>query len=239
MKLTPLLSSTLIVLGFASNAHAIAINSTFALADKTGSSTYTITNTTDDRIFLNVVMYEFSTKNGDLIKTAYTRDNINDWKIEVKPPRAVINPGFEKDFRVSMKCKSNCDHLTDQAFQIGFIPTPYVAEGEHPEKLMQIAVGFGANFIKTGKEEPLNFTTMRNGNTVNIYNKSQAMLTALLSTCQPNTTTDEKKSCEQKVNVISGRNYPVTLQKTMQNKPVKITLTSVNNTYKETVTLAP
>lgn len=223
----------------ATSANAISINTMFDTADDNGGATYTITNTTQNRIFLNVVMYEFYTENGELKKIPYTRGNIQDWKITVRPARAVINPGFEKDFRVTMTCKSECNNLEDQAFQLGFVPTPYFAEGEQPKHAMQIAVGFGANFVNTGKEESLDFEVTRQGDQVMIYNHSRSLNKVTLSTCDESAASVDKKECEQSVNVIAGRNLPVTLQKAMKGKQVSATIESVDGNYQQSVVILP
>ncbi len=218
-------------------AYGIGISSTFELADKMGSATYTITNTTDKRIFLNAVMYEFALKKGELEKIPYTRDNIKDWKIEVYPARSVINPGFEKDFRVTLKCRDKCDNTRDQAFQIGFVPTPYFSESERPEQAMQIAVGFGANFVSAGKERKLKYEIKRTDNGIRIHNKGTALFNAVISSCKHNATPEDKKTCEQKVPVLGSRNLPINLNENMKGKPLKIALESAGEKFKANVTL--
>lgn len=229
---------TAMALGLASQAQAIAINTTFQLADNTGAATYTITNNTDKRIFLNTVMYELKVENGGLEKIPYSRENIKDWKIEVYPARSVINPGFEKDFQVRLKCRDKCDNALDQAFQIGFVPTPYFAESERPQKAMQIAVGFAANFINPGKEGKLNYEIKRTDNGLQIHNKGSALFNALISSCGANATKEEKKTCEQRVHVLSKRDLPVKLPKEMLGKELKIFMQSADRNFKSTYTLA-
>lgn len=226
-------------LGLTSTAQAISINSTFQFADDKGSATYTIINTTDKRIFLNAVMYEFYLEDGELKKIPYTRGNIKDWKIEVHPARAVINPSFEKDFRVTMKCRDKCDNIKDQAFQIGFVPTPYFSENERPEQAMQIAVGFGANFVNPGKESKLDYEITRAKEGVKIQNNGQALFTAIVSSCGPNASKEDKKSCQKSVRVLADRHLKVALPKEMRDKPLDIRLESVEKNFKETLTLAP
>ncbi len=232
----PLLLSAL---GLSLNAHAIGINSTFELADSTGSATYTITNTTGKRIFLNAVMYELYIDKGEVKKIPYTRGNIKDWKIEVHPARSVINPGFEKDFRVTLKCRDKCDSLEDQAFQIGFVPTPYFSESERPERAVQVAVGFGANFVKAGKESQLSYDIKRKGDELYIHNKGNAVFSAHISTCKANATTDEKRKCEQRVNVLGKRQLSLGLSNEMKGKPLAIHLESAGKKYKKDLSIAP
>ncbi len=244
MKATRLLkfffSAPLLVsaLGLSLNAHAIGISSTFELADKAGSATYTVTNTSDKRIFLNAVMYELAVEKGEIKKIPYTRSNIKDWKIEVHPARSVINPGFEKDFRVSLKCRDKCESLKDQAFQIGFVPTPYFAENERPEKAMQIAVGFGANFVNPGKETNLSYDIKRKGDELYIHNKGNALFSARISACKANATADEKKRCEQTINVLGQRQLSLSLSNEMKGKPLDIHLESAEKKYQKKLKVA-
>ncbi len=224
--------------GFSLNAHAIAISSGFEFADETGSATYTITNVTDNRIFVNAVMYELYLDKGKVQTIPYTRANIKDWKIEVHPARAVINPGFEKDFRVTLKCRDKCESLEDQAFQIGFVPTPYFSEDEPPQRSMQVAVGFAANFVFPGKESKLSYNVKRNGNALQIHNKGNAIFKAKISSCSANATKDEKKKCEQNINVLGQRQLSVNLLDDMVGKPLKVHLESVGKKYQEDISVA-
>lgn len=229
----PLLLSAV---GFSLNAHAIAISSGFEFADETGSATYTISNVTDKRIFVTAVMYELYLDKGQVKTIPYTRANIKDWKIEVHPARSVINPGFEKDFRVTLKCRDKCEDLDeDQAFQIGFVPTPYFSEDEHPQQAMQLAVGFAANFVRAGKESKLSYDIKRKGNELQIHNKGNAIFKAHISSCSVNATKDEKKNCEQRVNVLGQRQLSLSLLNDMVGKPLKVHLESVGKKYKEDI----
>ena len=222
-------------------AQATTISSMMEVADKQGQGLFTITNNNDHRIFMNVSVTELQvTETGDMEKVPYARENISDWKLEVRPAKSVIDPKFEKDFRVSMKCGSRCDDSKDQAFQLAFVPTPYFGASEGPQNRMQIAVGFGAIFVQPGKEHPIDYqvTTQADGRLL-LHNQGDSYFNATFSTCDIDSLPDsaDRSACEKNAMVLSGRKLPITLPKSMQGKPVQLQLSTSYGRFREQVTL--
>ncbi|TCW20762.1 hypothetical protein [Vibrio crassostreae] len=218
-------------------SNAIEINSMFVVADKNGEGSFTIKNTTDKRIFMNVGMFEMNVVNSEIEKKAYNRDNILDWKINVRPAKTIIDPGYVKDFKVSMKCKNVCDDNQDQLFQLAFVPTPYFDDEFNEPKVVQMSIGFGALFLNAAKDTPIRYQALFDGQNVTIDNQGDSYLKARLTNCPEGIEREEKTNCEKTVNVLPGRKLNVELPKGMDKKYVDLHLKTNLDEYTEIVRL--
>lgn len=228
---------TLVFLYASLPVKAIEINSMFMVADSDGSGVFTIKNTNENRIFLNVAMFELEISEDNVQKIPYTRENLKDWKIDVRPAKTIIEPGQEKDFKVTMKCGANCEKDKEQLFQLGFVPTPYFDPSLHAEQAVQMAIGFGALFLNPAEDQPIDFDASYIGDTVKIHNKGSSYLKAKVSTCPPNTKVSESSACTKIVNVMPSRTLQIALPEEMQKQSVELHLDTNQDKYSQHVRL--
>ncbi len=211
-------------------AEAIQINSMFRIADNNSEGIFTVTNTSDKKLFLNVGIYELTLVNGEIIKTAYTRDNIEQWQLTVRPARTIIEPGFEKDLKLSLNCLPDCASDTDRVFQLAVVPTPYFDKDKRPEKAVQMAIGFAPLFIVPGKADKLNYITHYIGNKLVVYNKGNTFLNISVNACE-----DElNDSCHKDIKVLAGRRFQMELEPEMNKGRLKLKVNTTGNMLKET-----
>lgn len=229
MRLLPLL-----FLSAASTTQAIEINSMFIVADKDGKGVFTIKNTEEKRVYLTVSMSEIHVTEGEIVKVPYTRDNLLDWDIDVRPSKSVIDVGYSKDFFVQMKCGKDCPD-EDQLFQLAFVPTPYFEPEKMPKQAVQMAIGFGAFFLKPGEDKPISYqANYQSDGVVLIKNLGKSYLRALLDNCDDNVKQDAIGECKKSVHVMPGRELRVGLPEQMQKKPfVDLTLKTNEEKYIE------
>ncbi len=211
-------------------AEAIQINSMFSVADINSEGVITVTNTDDKKIFLNIGIYELTIVNGEIVKTAYTRDNIDQWLLTVRPARTMINPGFEKDFKLSLNCLPGCASDTDRVFQLAVVPTPYFDKGQRPEKAVQMAIGFAPLFIVPAKADKLNYTTHYAGNKLVVYNKGNTFLNISVNTCEDKL----NDTCHKDIKVLAGRRFQMTLKPEMDKGRLNLKVNTTGNILKET-----
>ncbi|CDT82805.1 hypothetical protein ACED66_22275 [Vibrio splendidus] len=228
----------LVLLGSAMSFHATAIeiSSMFMVADANGSGTFTIKNTQDKRIFMNVGMSELNVVDGAIVKTPYDRSNIQDWKIDVYPAKTIIDVGHEKQFKVTLKCGRDCDAEQDQLFQLAFVPTPYFDEGIRPKQAVQMAVGFGALFLRAAKEKPIHYKADYRDGRVTINNTGETYLKARVTNCAELALSTQE--CTKMMNVMPGRQLTIDLPDNMRSKPfVDVYLDTYRDKYSESVRL--
>lgn len=204
-------------------AVSMQLNTMFLVADPDGSGIYTVSNNSDYRIFVNTALSELKVVDGDIKYAPYSRDNLSDWKINIRPSRAIIEPGFEKDFRVTMQCDGKCQLPKDEVFKVTFVPSPYF-EDEEEQNNVQVVVGFGAIFLVPGESSGINFEAKHRGDSIQVSNNQLNFLTATLSACEEK----QSQNCTQRFHILGGRTLELALQQQLVDKPLSVELTTYN-----------
>ncbi|CAM2876616.1 hypothetical protein [Vibrio neptunius] len=217
-------------------AFSMQINSMFLVAEKDGSGIYTIKNTSEYRIFVNTSISALDIIDGEIKYTSYTRDNLSDWRINLRPTRAIIDPGFEKDFRVTRQCQEPCQSTQDEVFKISFTPAPYFEDNEQQTKNIQMVIGFGSIYLIPGKPDGVDFGVKYDGRRLEMNNRHSTFVNTTVSACP---TKEITPACSQKFQVLAGRKIGVNLADFLANKPLEITVTTVNGKHTNTYSLSP
>ena len=207
------------------SASAIQISSMFYVADSLGQGVFTVNNITDKRLFLNVGMNEVKVEGGKLVKVYYTRENVNDWELSVRPGKTLIEPGFEKDFRVSITCLPECRANDDMLFQLAFVPTPYVEKELVSQQKVQMAIGFAPLFVLPAEIPVLDYEVKYKKNKLYLKNKGNTYLQLTIDGCVKEA---GNKDCQQQIKLLAGREMEVTLNDNVSKSPIKI----IAKTYK-------
>ncbi len=212
--------------------NAIGINSMVEFA-KDDEGTFTITNPASYRQFIQVGISELKvTKEGGIEYIPYTRKNINDWSLTVRPSRTVIDPKLRKVFK--LQYDQTKSQNTDKAFRLTFIPTPYFNEGEPTSHTVQVAVGFAPLFIVPAtQDQPLNYKMSYKNDKLEIINSGKTYIRAFLDSCPKEYKGKDREKCSKVIYVLSGRRLPVELSNEMRKAPyIKVELSTHNSTYK-------
>lgn len=217
---------------------AIGINSMIEFAHE-GEGAFTISNGDDFRQFISVAVSSVSVDNGELVKTPYTRKNIDSWSLNVRPARAIIDGKLSKDFKVSYKPLASELKDRDKMYQLTFIPTPYFTEGEPAKHAIKIAIGFAPIFIVPAEEDqPFNYDVTYDGQRIFLNNYGNSYIRAFFDACPASTKGKASKVCTKISYAVSGRRLTIPLPPEMQEVPeIKVDLSTHNLTYKDTLTL--
>lgn len=220
-------------------AQAIGIDSMLGYADAQGEAEFVITNSEEYRQYINVAIAELAVERGQIQKVPYTRDNLSEWALEVRPARTILEPGFKKVFALKYQPKSEAPRLDrDRVFQVSFVPTPYFAEGEKGNAV-KMAFGFAPLLIVPAKEtQPLAFELSYRGDKVRVINKGNTFFSLFLDGCAKNVASQARKTCSVDATVLAGRELDVALPSTMQSLPVlRAKMVSYGNKFKAETTL--
>lgn len=228
IKITPYL--WLFAALFASHLRAIEISSMFENAEQ-GSATFTVKNSGHERIYLFVGMSKLEVIDTNLKRTPYTKQNLDEWEISVRPAKTVIEPGFEKQIKVRYRCAIDCESQQDKLFQLSIVPTPYIPEDQKQDQMVQVAVGFAPIVAVVNKEVKPTYTIVHQGDTVAFHNLSHSYFQAKMTSCQ------DKLECQRSVKVLAGRKLTFKLPPKMVNQPLSLQLMSAFGTYQEALTL--
>lgn len=215
-------------------AQSMGINSMVEVA-KNGVGNFTVTNTEDYRQFIHVALAAMEVKDGELKANPYTRENINDWTLMVRPARTIIDSKLKKDFKVSFEPKPHTDTSKDHIYQLTFVPTPYFADGAPKQSTMQIAIGFAPIFIVPAKKDkPLHFNMSRDKETITLKNLGGTYIRTFLDACPEGTKGKARDACIMSAYSVSGRNLKLRLSPQMAKaKSIKVELSTHNVDYKK------
>lgn len=210
----------LLVLLFAlAPAHAISIDSMMVIADKNGEGTFTIGNGERYRLFVNASLYKGSIEDGELKTELYTRKNISDWEITSAPARTILEPGFEKTFRISYTKNDLATLQRDKIFQIAFSPVPYLDPTQKTSETLQISVGFGALFIvPTESNPPIEYDIVHKGDKLIVTNKGRGFVNFFINGCPRSVYKNltNQKDCTSGTLILAGRTASLGLTEDMQ-----------------------
>lgn len=215
MKYLLLILSLLI----SSNLAAIEISSMFEIIEKDRTS-FTVKNIDKHRIFLHIGMSQLRIVNGEIVKTPYTRENIDQWEITVRPAKTIIEPGFEKQIEVTYRCKTKCDDIIDEMFQLAVVPTPYFPEGKPNNNAVQVAIGFAPIVAVIKKDQTPNYKIKHLGETVEFTNLGTSLYKVVMDSC------DDIKICRSQAKILPGRVLNFKLPEKMQQQTLTVKLSS-------------
>lgn len=209
--------------GLPLSSSAFEIDSMYQVMNREGTASFIIKNSEDYRIFVGTSVNELHfDEQGAMNKVPYSRDNIGQWALDVFPARAIIEPGLEKVFEVTMRCELQCDYRDDQVYQVAFVPVPY-REGV-AGAVSQMAVGFGPYVVYPGKGRPqLDAVVNYQGTTLTVFNHSPHVLTTRVSACQGAL----KDECKRTLTVLGGRSLSFSLPEPMQTPSLTLTYSDV------------
>lgn len=214
-KLIPICAAAL----FASfSSHAITVDSLLKFADKNGEASFTVGNNEKYRQFVNAFVYDMKVDDkGEFVTKRYTSENIKDWEVSVSPARAILDPNFQRGFRVSYTKGDLKDIGTDKLFQISFIPSPYFRKNElrKANGNLAISIGFSAIFVvPTQKDHPIHYKASYIDNTLVVENTGKSYLYLTVNGCSSPT----EQNCKTETTLFSGRKLTVNLTEKMRDK---------------------
>jgi len=215
---------------FSQYTSAIEISSMFELM-KQNQASFTVKNTEKNRIYLHIGMSELNIVDGEIIKIPYTRKNIDQWQITVRPAKTIIEPGFEKKIDVTYQCKTQCDDINDKMFQLAVVPTPYFPQGQPNHNAVQMAVGFAPIITVIKKDTPPNYQIKHLGKEVLFTNFGSSLFNANMKSC------DVTKECTAQAKVLAGRVLAYKLPENMHNLPLTLKLSSALGKNEKTLIL--
>ncbi|TKG09029.1 hypothetical protein [Vibrio sp. F13] len=204
------------------SASSIQISSLYLTADDTNTATFTVTNTDDKRIFLNIGVYELHMEDGEIVKIPYTRENLSQWQVNIKPSRTIIEPGFKKEFKVARSCGAECtDVIEDQIFQLAVVPTPYFDERSRPKQAVQMAIGFAPVFIVPGTGAPMEYDATYDDGQLTVFNRGKNVIDAVVRSSQCKKGQD---SCRIAFKVMPQRRFSIPLKTSVASRDIIIAL---------------
>lgn len=222
--------ATLLLL-ISTSASALEISTMFEVMEDNRAQ-FTVKNTTQHRIYLHVGVSKLDIIEGEITKTPYTRNNIEQWEISVRPAKTIIEPGFEKTLEVNYHCKVACENNMDKMFQLSVVPTPYFPEGKPNKNAVQMAIGFAPIVAVVDQAQAPEHQIRHLGKYIEFTNLGQSLFNVTMQSC------DDEQVCRAQAKVLAGRTLRYALPENLQEQDLSLTLTSAFGEHEQKVMLA-
>lgn len=217
--------------------HALTVDTMFLVSDASGNGVVTLTNDLDKTSFIKTSISEIKTdKHGEIIRSKYTKDNIQSWRVMTTSPKLILEPGRAKDVGIRSLCyKVKCDSEQDMTFSVVFEPAPYLKKGEVQDNAVQVNYGYSVIYVVPAKKSDMKYSLTRHGRSLEILNQGNTLLTFVVDRCK----SDNEVDCRTQERVISGRLKKFELPEYMQSLTLEASIYNHDESYKRKIVLAP
>ncbi|MFM5180227.1 hypothetical protein ACEUAY_11640 [Aeromonas veronii] len=221
------------------NANAISVSTMMATVDDDGRAVINVHNTEKYRQYISVTISELLFTGKEIERLAYSRDNIPQWALEVKPARTIIEADFEKAFAIKYLNQKEKPLLRDRVFEVSFVPAPYFAEGEDSKNAVKIVFGFAPLVIVPATEIlPPQYNLSYKDGEVTVSNKGNSYFQLFLDGCSGLLPSVKMDTCSIDTTVLAGRTIKLTLPDAMKRMPsLKARIVSYKGRQRVDVTL--
>ncbi|AXY00460.1 hypothetical protein D1115_03650 [Vibrio alfacsensis] len=229
------LTTIIVMLSAAMNVQALGVDSLIKVMDDS-RDVITISNNDGFRQFVNLSISDVDVVDGDLVATAYNKENIDSWSLEVQPSKLILDNGQSK--RISIRYLGNDSREKDKVYAINVVPTPYYAQDETPPNTVQIVIGVAPYVVLAAKQDkPLAYTVKHEGEYVRVKNLGNTYFRANLKACDSIALKVPVNQCISSSHVLSGRELKIPLPEKAGNNEIEVSFSTHYNTYKETFDL--
>lgn len=227
-------------------AQSAGIDSMLKFADD-GETFFKFINTDSERQFVRTGISELQVEGGEIVSTPYSRDNISDWTLAVKPSRTVVEPSMSKRFSVTVISDDPNYEDIDHVYSLSFSPVPFISDkdvnviSDNPlrDAKLKVSIGFSPIVIVPAKlDSPIFYSAKNEGKTLKIANQGDTYLRAVIDNCSKDVTPSNKGDCRIVKTVLSGRELSIDLYDS-SNKSVDIALSTHNYKFKNSFVLEP
>ncbi|WP_413282543.1 hypothetical protein [Vibrio sp. MA40-2] len=222
------LYSTLLFI-IAAPVHALKIDSMLTTADEYGNGVFTLTNELNTTSFITSEIDKIDIVDGEIVKTAYNKDNLNDWEITVTHPKLILESERVKQVGIRSLCGNQCNFEQDKVYQITFSPVPYV---EDPEKqdapVLAINFGYSPLFVIPAKESKVAYDMTYKGDKILVKNTGNTYIRFMVSKC----TAKLNVKCQSSYTSLSGRIKEFTVPEYLRDEQIEVMVVNHDETYR-------
>ncbi len=221
------------------HAAGLTVDKMFIIADKNKNGIVTLTNSSNLPLFVNATVEEFQidTDGIGFIKTPYTADNIEEWKISTTLNKIVLHSGESNNVGIRSLCYNiACDDSRDLMFFVTFMPSPYRDGSEEVTSSMQLNYGFSPAFIIPTSQPKFDYEIKMTEKGILVENKSNTMIYVSVDGCDQN---PSASGCFNRYIVVAGRTKEFHLSEHVKGQPLKLNISSHDGSYSTNKLLQP
>ena len=231
------------------DTQAMAISSLMLTNADTQAGVLTLDNTDEITYFLKTSVSKVEIVDNEIIKTPYTRENLDSWGIATKPSKLVIEPNMVKEILVESICGDKCVTDRDQVYQINIQPVSYSTEGKEQSKISML-FGFSPYYIVPAKESKVEYQLDYQGENIIAKNSGNTMIDIVIDQCSKNGTSvtntssngkggdeSDRALCKANFTILAGRTRNVHVPNDLQRDELEVVVLNHDESFKEEITL--
>ena len=224
--------TTLAALVFTNSTFAMNVNTMLLVSDEYGNGVFTVSNEKTMPEFIQTKIIQLKVQDNELVKTPYTKDNFDDWKITLTHPKMIIEPGREKNVGVRSLCGTKCDFSNDQYFFVSFEPSNYDPEGKIKSEVSN-NFGYRPIFVIPAKNQKIDFSVIVKNDELVMENKGNTFIKAHIDQCNDKVNSE----CQLTALSLAGRTRSYKLPKNIDTKNLMVEVVNHDQSYSEKVHL--
>jgi len=216
-------------------AQSMAISSLMLTNPSSKAGVFTLDNTDEITYFLKTSVVKVEIVDNEIIKTPYTRENLDSWGIATKPSKLVIEPNMVKEIQIESICGDKCETDKDQVYQINIQPVSYSTEDEEQSKISML-FGFSPYYIVPAKESKVEYQLDYSGETITAKNSGNTMIDIVIDQCR-NDEESDKALCKANFTILAGRTRQVHVPTELLQDELEVIVLNHDESFKEEISL--
>lgn len=200
---------------------------------------FTLSNSDDITYFLKTSISKIEVQNNQVIKTPYSRDNLEQWDIVLKPSKLVMEPKMVKELMVEEICGSRCNDDRDRVYQINIEPVAYELKGENESKV-NMMFGFAPYYVIPAKNSRVEYQLDYDGQNLRVNNTGNTLINLIIDQCKGKSAEelkalkkDKEKRCRITYSVISGRDRQFSLPPELRRENLDVVVLNHDESVRE------
>ncbi|BAJ02983.1 fimbrial biogenesis chaperone [Shewanella violacea] len=219
------------------DTQAMAISSLMLTNPDGQAGVFTLDNTDKITYFLKTSVSKVEIIDNKIIKTPYTRENLDSWEIATKPSKLVIEPNMVKEIQVESICGAKCGTDRDRVYQINIQPVSYSTDGKEQSKI-DMLFGFSPYYIVPAKESKIKYHLDYKGEIITAKNSGNTLINIVIDQCEKDAAKKSAKAlCKANFTILAGRTRDVHVPKELQRGELNLMVLNHDETFREEITL--
>ncbi len=218
----------------------MAISSLMLTNPDSKAGVFTLDNTDEITYFLKTSVSKVEIVDNEIIKTAYTRENLDSWGIATKPSKLVIEPNMVKEIQIESICGDKCVTYRDQVYQINIQPVSYSTDDKEQSKISML-FGFSPYYIVPAKESKVEYLLDYDTDVITAKNSGNTMIDIVIDQCNKDgvsdSNKDEKGLCKANFTILAGRTRNIHVPIDLQRDELEVMVLNHDESFKEEITL--
>lgn len=224
--------TTLVALVFSNSTFAMGVDTMLLVSDEYGNGVFTVSNEKTIPEFIQTKIIQVEVQDNGLVRTPYTEDNFDDWKVTLTHPKMIVELGREKNVGVRSLCGTKCDFSNDQYFFVSFEPSNYDPESKKKSGV-DTDFGYRPIFVIPANKQRIDYSIIVKNDELVMENKGNTFIKAHIDQCNNKVNSE----CQLTALSLAGRKRGYKLPKHIDTKNLVVEVVNHDQSYRKKVYL--